>query len=222
MKNAKAKAPRTTGSITDPLTLRAIAHPIRMRLYEVLITGGPATAAKLSAYVQGAPGSLSYHLRELAQYGFIEEASDLRRDKRERWWRAIPGGVRWSPADFLENPAQREALASASQALVARQLQRLHDWQSGGVQQWGPGWADASIATDTVLYLNQEELRQLGDELGAIITAWGERSRDQRKADDSAGAGAQAGGNDREQVFVFTHAFPFEDKPVRKPRPAAT
>ena len=71
-----------------------------------------------------------------------------------------------------------------------------------------------------MLYLNQEELRQLGDELGAIITAWGERSRAQRKTDDSAGA--QADGNDREQVFVFTHAFPFDDKPASKPPPAAT
>ncbi len=212
--------PRTTGSITDPRTLRAIAHPIRMRLYEVLTTGGPATAAKLSAYVQGAPGSLSYHLRELAEYGFIEEAPDPGRDKRERWWRAIPGGVRWSPADFLANPAQREALASANQALVARQLQRLHGWQSSGVEQWGPGWADVAIATDTMLYLNQEELQQLADELGAIIAAWGERSRQQRKADDSSGA--QEDGKDREQVFVFTHAFPFADKPVLKPPPATT
>ena len=212
-KNTQVTAPRTTRSITDPHTLRAIAHPVRMRLYELLVTGGPATASKLSAHVPAAPGSLSYHLRELAEYGYIEEAPELSHDKRERWWRAIPGGVRWSPSDFLDNPAEREALASAQQVLVARQLQRLHSWHTDGAEQWGPGWADAAIAVDTLLDLNQEELHQLGGELDAVIARWAERSRQRRK--DSSGSGDQAQG--REQVFVFTHAFPFADKLDRKP-----
>jgi len=210
-KDAQITEPRTTSSITDPHTLRAIAHPVRMRLYELLVTGGPATAAKLSAHVPGAPGSLSYHLRELAEYGYIEEAPEYRHDKRERWWRAIPGGVRWSPADFLDNPAQREALASAQQVLVGRQLQRLHTWHTQGAEQWGPGWADAAIAVDTLLDLNQQELHQLAGELDAVIARWGERSR-QHRQDGNAGGQTQG----REQVFVFTHAFPFSDRLDRK------
>lgn len=210
-----AKDPQTTGAkttarITDLRTLRAIAHPVRLRLYEVLATGGPATASKLSAYVPGAPGSLSYHLRQLAEYGYIEEAPELGSDGRERWWRAIPGGVRWSNADFEDQPAGREALASAQQVLVARQLERLHAWQARGAEQWGPDWAAAAVATDTVLYLNLAELREFSADLYAVIKKWGDTSR----ASQDRSPGARPTGEAREQVFVFTHAFPFDDRPV--------
>ncbi|MEU7819711.1 helix-turn-helix domain-containing protein [Catellatospora sp. NPDC049133] len=206
-KEPRATAAKTTARITDLRTLRAIAHPVRLRLYEVLATGGPATASKLSAYVPGAPGSLSYHLRQLAEHGYIEEAPELGKDGRERWWRAIPGGVRWSNADFEGQPAGREALASAQQVLVARQLERLHAWQAAGAEQWGPDWAGAAVATDTVLHLSLDELREFAADLHAVMNKWGEASR-------AATQGARRGDDtDREQVFVFTHAFPFDDRP---------
>jgi DNA-binding transcriptional ArsR family regulator len=208
-KKTQASGPNSTAAITDPRTLRAIAHPVRMRLYELLVTGGPATAAKLSAYVDGAPGSISYHLRQLAEHGYIQEAPEMSTDSRERWWRAVPGGVRWSPADFLDKPADQEVLAMAQQTLVTRQLERLHAWQVGGVQQWGVRWAAAAIATDTVLYLNPDELEAMAEDLSAVISRWSDRSRfhkDQQGPHDT---------DDRQQVFTFTHAFPITDKPQR-------
>src|SRR5688572_439341 len=103
-------------------TLKAIAHPVRLQLYEALATLGPATATQLAPIVPGAPGSLSYHLRQLARYGYIEEAPELGQDGRERWWRAIPGGVRWSAADFPDSPAAHEAMAAAQSVLTARHM----------------------------------------------------------------------------------------------------
>jgi len=70
----------------------------------VLVVGGPATAARLARDVPGAPGGLSYHLRQLATHTFIEEAPELASDGRERWWRAIPGGIQWSDEDLEGSP----------------------------------------------------------------------------------------------------------------------
>ena len=209
---------KVTSRITDLRTLRAIAHPTRLRLYEVLMAGGPATAARLSEYVHGAPGSLSYHLRQLAHYGYIEEASELCTDGRERWWRAIPGGIRFSNADFQDSRGAHEALAAARQALVARQLERLHAWQARGVARFGPQWEDASIATDTAIYLTPEELQQLRTEMYELVARWGEYSRQAVKDGSARPLGDTD--SDREQVFIFTHAFPVEDWPPARPDPA--
>ncbi|MEU6413619.1 helix-turn-helix domain-containing protein [Microbispora sp. NPDC046933] len=189
---------RKTARITDPKTLKVIAHPARLRLYEVLVAGGPATAAQLARHVAGAPGSLSYHLRQLAAHGFIEEAPDLGSDGRERWWRAIPGGVRWSPEDFEDSPGAREVAATAQRVLTGRHIDRLEEWLATGPRRWGPTWASAARSTDTVLRLDPDELRELGDELDAVIARWANRPDD---------------GSDREQVFLFLHAFPIEGSP---------
>ncbi len=183
---------KKTGRITDPMVLKIIAHPARLRLYEVLVAGGPATAAQLAKHVPGAPGSLSYHLRQLAAHGFIEEAPDLCKDGRERWWRAIPGGVRWSPEDFADSPGAQEVAASAQRVLVGRHIERLQEWLAEGPQRWGPTWASAAQSTDSVLRLTPKELRELGEELDAVIARWAKRPK-------SSG---------HEQVFLFLHAFP--------------
>ncbi|TDC85045.1 ArsR family transcriptional regulator [Micromonospora sp. KC606] len=198
-----------TKKITDMQTLRAIAHPARLQLYEALATMGPATATQLSQVVPAAPGSLSYHLRQLARYGYIEEAPDLGQDGRERWWRAIPGGVRWSAADFPDSPAAREAMAAAHAVLTARHVERLREWQDHGTGQWGSEWAGAAYSTDTVLYLDAEELRRLGAELDEVLKKWSEHSRATR-TESRGGDGAPG----RAEVFLFAHAFPFVDKPV--------
>jgi hypothetical protein len=166
------------------------------------VTGGPATATRLSKSIPEAPGSLSYHLRQLAKYGYIEEAPEMGTDGRERWWRAVPGGVRWSPSDVLDGPGGRAAVDAAQQAMIARQLQRLHDWQAHGLDQFGPEWSDAAVATDIILYLSAEELRQLAADLNDLIVRWANRSHRNW---------ADAGTNDRQQVFVFTHAFPIDN-----------
>ena len=54
--------------------VRALAHPLRLRMLECLLDGGPATASMLARELGESSGATSYHLRILAKYGFIEEA----------------------------------------------------------------------------------------------------------------------------------------------------
>jgi DNA-binding transcriptional ArsR family regulator len=200
---------RQSHKVTDPQTLKVITHPLRLRLYEVLVSEGPATAARLSKYVSAAPGSLSYHLRQLAEYGYIEEAPELgEKDSRERWWRAVPGGVRWSSDGFADTPGAQEAVASAQRVMAGRQLDRLRAWLVEGQERWGPEWTDAAISQDALLRLTPGEVRELSADLDAVISKWAVRSRD-GKAEGNEERPEPA--ESRSQVFLFLHAFPYSE-----------
>jgi DNA-binding transcriptional ArsR family regulator len=88
-----ASDPRTEGRVLDAGALKALAHPLRFQLVELLIELGPSTASELGRQVGESSGSTSYHLRQLAKQGLIEEAPDLG-TARDRYWRAVRGGGR--------------------------------------------------------------------------------------------------------------------------------
>src|SRR5690606_14689551 len=77
---------RTVRSVSDPAALKALAHPLRVRLLATLRETGPATATELAARLETDSGSTSYHLRVLAEHGFVEDAPGDRRHPRERRW----------------------------------------------------------------------------------------------------------------------------------------
>lgn len=64
---------KQTVQVSDIRTLRALAHPLRNRLLGLLRLEGPSTATLLGARVGESSGWTSYHLRQLATYGFVEE-----------------------------------------------------------------------------------------------------------------------------------------------------
>src|SRR6201991_5338172 len=71
----------------DARTLRGLAHPLRVRILGLLRELGPATATTLAERLGQSTGATSYHLRILAQYGFVEDDPE-RNVGRERWWKA--------------------------------------------------------------------------------------------------------------------------------------
>jgi predicted ArsR family transcriptional regulator len=72
--------------LTDPKAIRALAHPLRLDLLELLTATGPATAAQCGRVLGHTQASCSFHLRQLAKYGFVEDAGPGK-DRRERMWR---------------------------------------------------------------------------------------------------------------------------------------
>ncbi len=100
--------------ITDPRALRALAHPLRLELVELLGALGQATAAVCARRLATSQASCSFHLRQLAKYGFVEQAPPSK-DSRERPWRLTDLEQSWSAdagpaADQLERVfVQREA-----------------------------------------------------------------------------------------------------------------
>ena len=74
--------------LEDAQLLRAMAHPLRLRLIGTLRKDGPATASMLARRLDESSCATSYHLRILAKYGFVEDDAERNRG-RERWWRAV-------------------------------------------------------------------------------------------------------------------------------------
>jgi DNA-binding transcriptional ArsR family regulator len=86
--------------LTDAQTLRALAHPVRIALYEELAYGGAMTATELGERIGETPTTCSFHLRQLAKYGFVEEAGGGK--GRARPWRLTSFG--WNIPSAAHDP----------------------------------------------------------------------------------------------------------------------
>jgi DNA-binding transcriptional ArsR family regulator len=204
MSTKPAPDTKRTQKITDPRVLRALAHPTRLRLYEVLVSGGPQTVSLLARQLGGMVGTLSYHLRELQKYGFIEESPESARDGRERWWRAVPGGMRWSNDEMMRTAGGRQAVRALTQVAVGRQVERLFAWHEQ-FGQWSAAWQAAAFSTDTLLRMTPAELDEMGTELDELLQRWSSRGRN---ADSSTAASPAGDDEPRREVFIAVHAFP--------------
>src|SRR6187431_2076345 len=99
----------STIDVRDPKAMRALANPLRLKLLGLLRQDGPHSVGELSELAGAAPGSVSYHLGTLARFGFVEEAPELARDGRERWWRAAHTLTHFDPGELNETPEGRAA-----------------------------------------------------------------------------------------------------------------
>src|ERR671916_1466944 len=95
---------RPTDHAVGPEALRGLAHPLRVRIIDLLNTHGPLTASRLAGLVGESSGSTSYHLRQLAKHGFVHEVEG-KGTARERWWERPPGGFSISTLDNRDDQA---------------------------------------------------------------------------------------------------------------------
>ena len=180
----------------DPLAMRALAHPLRLRLLEELTLRGPLTATRCADLVGESPSSCSFHLRTLAKYGFVEEAEGG--TGRQRPWRTVALGNRWQTGPGV-SPAVRTAGAALA-AQVRRRDRELLDEHTAREAELPQEWVEASIHSNFGSWLTVEELAELGEALTALWRPYLERLRDpQRRPPDSR------------LVHMFAHAFPRPD-----------
>ena len=182
--------------VTDVGALKALAHPLRGKLLGHLRTYGPSTATRLGQEFGESSGSTSYHLRQLAAYGFVEEVTD-EGTGRERWWRARHRSTHFESADFTDDPAGREAV----DALLLRQTgqqQRLLANYLRERQDFGDDWRTAASLNDWGLRLSPTAARELVDELNAVVARW----RDTREEPDQP------------FVSVLLDLFPVKEYPL--------
>ncbi|WP_328321786.1 winged helix-turn-helix domain-containing protein [Kribbella sp. NBC_00382] len=155
----------------DARSLRGLAHPLRMRIIEALELDGAATSTGLSARLGESTGTISWHLRLLAEHGYIEEESD-RGTKRERWWRIPPGRTVLNPADFRDDPETSGALKVYLEDLVERYYDRVRRYVA---ENWSGEWQHAAALSDwRDLKLTPEQLVALNEELGEVIDRYTE------------------------------------------------
>lgn len=145
------------GDRTDPAAVRALAHPLRLELLDLLRFDGPSTATLLGGRLGESSGSTSYHLRQLARYGFIEEAPG--RGGRERWWRFRHRRVNVDPGGAGGRALLPELLSREAHALDRFLAQR----------ELSTEWDAASFFTTLALRLTAAELVELRDGLQELL-----------------------------------------------------
>ena len=141
--------------------LRALAHPLRLRLLESLHEG-PATASQLGRRLGESSGATSYHLRALHKAGMVEE--DERRNGRERWWKRapellmVPNSVPPDASD-TERVELQAAHAQIESVLVERDERALQRWMD--IRYDLPlAWQDTQWIGNLKLWATDAEARQ--------------------------------------------------------------
>ncbi|MGH3447509.1 MAG: helix-turn-helix domain-containing protein [Nocardioidaceae bacterium] len=171
----------------DPRSLKAVAHPVRGTLLYELFARGASTATELAAAIGEPVNSVSFHLRQLAKYGVIEEAPapERGRDRRQRWWRAAsdegllidtaaigdePGGIAALDVFERQSVAWWQALVerffrgrrlSGDEADRAKEEATTQVWQSH----------------DVPMLLTDSEAEQMTTELYDVMRRWSQQGR---------------------------------------------
>lgn len=184
--------------ITDLDTLKALSHPLRLRLYRALFHARTATASQLADQVDEAVSLVSYHLRKLASHGVIEEATPQSGDGRERWWRIALRSYSVMSQDFRDEP-ERAAAYTAFTRLSFSEFTELYQGFLDQQQAWAQEWRTASFNTRSLPRLTAEELRLLAEDLRAVVKKWQERGDAAVQAGDTEG---------RENVVLHMFGFP--------------
>lgn len=185
--------------ITDLGTLKAIAHPLRMRLYRALFVARTATASQLADQVDEAVSLVSYHLRKLAEHGLIEEAEAQSADGRERWWQPSSYGFSVREEDLRGAP-ELEAARVAFGHTVHAQRTEMHSRFLDERHTWSEEWRTAAVSSEWLPRLTSGELAELGAELDAVLRKYDERARAAEAAGETEG---------RENVAVHLFGFPY-------------
>lgn len=185
-------------SITpSPAGLKALAHPVRLRLLGMLRIDGPATATMLATRLGLNSGATSYHLRQLAQHGFVEEDTG-RGNARDRWWRAAHQTTT-TEITAPDDPEERDTLEAYLQSVVVvmtQTLQRSVEELPLLPKEWG----EATTYSDWVVRLTPQRARALVEQVMATMSA--------AEEEDS---------EDAVEYVVQLNGFPYPGKAGRSP-----
>jgi len=178
--------------VLDARSLRGLAHPLRVRLLGLLRSHGPSTASRLAQRLGESSGATSYHLRQLAMYGFVREDTG-RGQPRERWWAAAHRSTYLTPSTVVGDDEARADVQVYLRAIGKSYADQVeaHVEELPLLDQ---DWQDGSDLSDFALRLTAEQTAALRDELVAVISRY--------PAHDDAG-----GSVDAREVVVQVQVF---------------
>lgn len=190
--------------------LRAMAHPLRMRIIERVGRRGTARAADLAEDLDIPANSVSYHLRTLARGGVVVEAPEAARDKRDRVWKLVRADFRHAPAesspssgvlvdhDYVEasGATTMAALEWMRSAWVSEIAQRTARFPETAEQR-----AFAAMFS-APLRLSREQARELFDAVQQKLEEYVAVNRDEHGADRPGDP--DSGGDAQDVRMLFT------------------
>jgi DNA-binding transcriptional ArsR family regulator len=164
---------REPREVSDPRAMRALAHPVRLALLDALGVRGPLTATEAGEAIGESPTTCSFHFRQLAKYGFVEEAG--RGAGRRRPWRLAHVGLHFT--DVHEDAATASAAATLDGVMRERRIGRMRAAMEARARQ-PREWQEVTGASQFLLHVTPEELHALDEELTGLLTRHRDRIAD--------------------------------------------
>lgn len=161
--------------------MRALAHPLRIQLLETVIALGRATATELAEELGQSPANCSFHLRKLAEFGYIERVDGA--TGREKPWRVVD-----PTQDLVPDPDDPEALQASTAVSAA-----VRDWDFARMRAADgrpnpPEWRGATFQHGATMIVTPDEARQIASDLAAVLAPFHVRLTDPTLRPAGAGA----------------------------------
>ncbi|GAB3840091.1 ArsR/SmtB family transcription factor [Kribbella italica] len=149
----------------DGRVLRALAHPMRNRIVGLLRIHGPQTATTLAGRLGVNTGATSYHLRQLAEAGLVED-DESRGNARDRWWKASHQSTEFDAAALLQTEPELTMgfLHGVGQTYAENMFRAINGWQT-----LEPEWREATMLSDWAFHLTPDQAKALNGELLAVF-----------------------------------------------------
>ena len=174
MPNKKTKSDPI--EIVDPAAMRALAHPLKWTLMDVLLVEGQATSTRCAELIGESQANCSFHLRQLARYGLVEEAP--RTSKRERPWRLTTTDQSWSAIQSDE--IRTRAVAELERVFVEHEMAKLMRWERTSAS-YPRKWRAAAMRSAAQTWLTAAELADLKERVTELLTSYRDRLDDPAK-----------------------------------------
>lgn len=164
-----------SGTIKDPKALRALAHPLRWRLIDLLAIESTATATRCAEVLGESVASCSYHLNTLAKYGYVAEADGGQ--GRERPWRMASHDQSWRSDGEDIDVDSALAGQALTEVFLDHEATRMKEWSRRRDRE-PRQWRDATTINAVTTFLTLDELTELTAELHRAAVRFGERLAD--------------------------------------------
>jgi DNA-binding transcriptional ArsR family regulator len=172
--------PLSRRRVTDAASLKALAHPVRLALLELLVTDGPKTASQAGTELGETPANCSWHLRKLAEHGFVREVTGVA--GRSRPWRAVAEGLSWDDDGDAEATAAGEGLLDI---VLERELQRLRAARAAAPAE-PEEWRHAVNVNQSKAWLTAQEAQELSEAMVELFLTHSERITDRAQRPEGA------------------------------------
>ena len=169
--------------IVDPAAMRALAHPLKWTLMDVLLVEGQATSTRCAELVGESQANCSFHLRQLARYGLVEAAPTT--SKKERPWRLTTTDQTWSAIQPDESRVR--AVAELERVFVEHEMTKLMRWERTAAT-YPETWRAAALRSAAQTWLTDAELADLGRQITELMLTYRDRLSDPTKRPPGARA----------------------------------
>jgi hypothetical protein len=194
---AKRKAASKPVELVDPAAMRALAHPLKWALMDVLLVEGSATSTRCAELVGDTQANCSFHLRQLARYGLVEEAPTS--SKRDRPWRMASTDQSWSRVQPDETRAR--AASELERVFIQHEMAKLMRWERSS-HTYPETWRRAALRTGAQTWLTEDELAKLADQISDLMFSYRDRLDDPALRPEGS-----------RPVRLFAVGYPLPDSP---------